>query len=157
MNGLATIRSFGWVNAYMRKAIVHLDAAQKPFYLLNAIQRWLTLVLDMTAAFLVTIMVAVAVSLRDTTDPALLGVALVHMMTLGLNLRELIIQWSTVETSLGAVSRIKNFVERTPSENMAVESKVPAADWLSRGTLEFRDVAVRHKYVIHQTKHKTLC
>lgn len=145
MNGLATIRSFGWVNAYMRKAITHLDTAQKPFYLLNAIQRWLSLVLDITIALLVTTMLAVAVSLRDATDPALLGVALVHMMTLGLNLRELIIQWSTAETSLGAVSRIKSFVERTPSENQAVETKVPASDWLSRGTLELRDVAVRHK------------
>lgn len=94
---------------------------------------------------LVTILIALAVSLRGKIDPPLLGVALVHMMTLGMNLKELIIQWSTLETSLGAVSRIKSFVDRTPPENLPTEIRVPPPDWLQRGTLELRNIAVRYK------------
>lgn len=129
-----------------------LDAAQKPWYLLNCIQRWLTLVMDLIVAALVVIMMGIAVSIRDKINPTLLGVALVQLMNLGLELKGLILQWSMLETSLGAVTRIKTFVDNTPDESLPGEDHTPTQDWLSRGTLDVQNVAIQYRYLTRNEK-----
>ncbi|TQS33828.1 hypothetical protein Golomagni_05814 [Golovinomyces magnicellulatus] len=144
INGLASIRAFNWTETYINKSFGLLDAAQKPWYLLNCIQRWLTLVMDLIVAALVVIMMGITISIRDKINPTLLGVALVQLMNLGMELKGLILQWSMLETSLGAVTRIKTFVEHTPSESLPGEDYTPAQGWLSQGTLEVQNVAIQY-------------
>ncbi|OAQ77246.1 ABC multidrug transporter [Purpureocillium lilacinum] len=144
INGLATIRAFGWVRPYVEKGMDLLDNAQKPSYLLYCIQRWLTLVLDLVVAGLTILLVASAVALRGKINPSLLGIALVNMMDLGNNLKGIVLQWSTLETSLGAVTRIKNFSENAPSESLPEENRVPSVQWPARGDLELRNVSVQY-------------
>src|SRR4051812_29482009 len=45
--GISTIRAFGWTHPNMTTSLNFLDISQKPFYLLNCIQQWLQLVLDL--------------------------------------------------------------------------------------------------------------
>ncbi|TFB04442.1 Multidrug resistance-associated protein 1 [Trichoderma ghanense] len=149
MHGLATIRAFGWTHPYSRKNLALLDSAQKPSYLLNCIQRWLTLVLDLVVAVLTVLLVVFAVVLRGKLNPSLLGVALVNMMNLGLNLKGIILAWSQLETSLGAVTRIKNFEETTPSELLPEENFVPPEEWPSRGSIEFANLSVQYDSTSH--------
>ncbi|KAJ6438338.1 ABC multidrug transporter [Purpureocillium lavendulum] len=144
IDGLATIRAFGWVRPYVEKGMAALDNAQKPSYLLYCIQRWLTLVLDLIVAALTIVLVALAVALRGKINPSLLGIALVNMMDLGSNLKGIILDWSVLETSLGAVTRIKRFTETAPSEALPEESRVPSADWPARGDLDIRGVSVQY-------------
>ncbi|KAL9471318.1 hypothetical protein ACSS6W_009259 [Trichoderma asperelloides] len=149
INGLATIRSFGWTLPYSTKTLSLLDCAQKPSYLLNCIQRWLTLVLDLVVAILTILLVVFAVTLRGKLNPALLGIALVNMMSLGLNLKGIILAWSQLETSLGAVTRIKTFEETTPSELLPHENYTPPEEWPSQGSLEFVDLSVQYDSTAH--------
>lgn len=54
LNGLVTIRAFGWTEDFQENNLRLLDASQKPYYLLFCIQQWLALVLDlMVCRFLV--------------------------------------------------------------------------------------------------------
>jgi hypothetical protein len=53
------------------------DQSQIPFYLLAAIQNWLSLVLELAVAGMITMIVGLAVGLRDKIDPGYLGLALV--------------------------------------------------------------------------------
>lgn len=122
-----------------------LDNAQKPSYLLYCIQRWLTLVLDLVVAALTLLLFTCAVVLRNKVNPSLLGIALVNMMELGNNLKGIIIQWSTLETSLGAVTRIKEFTENAPVEIQPKENVEPEAAWPSQGNLQFQDVSVQYE------------
>ncbi|KAM0479830.1 hypothetical protein ACHAPX_004407 [Trichoderma viride] len=149
INGLATIRAFGWILPYSTKSLILLDSAQKPSYLLNCIQRWLTLVLDLVVAILTILLVVFAVTLRGKLNPALLGIALVNMMNLGLNLKGIILAWSQLETSLGAVTRIKTFEETTPSELLPHENYTPPEEWPSQGSLEFIDLSVQYDSTAH--------
>lgn len=75
--GVTTIRAFGWSEAYKQKNNQLLDASQRPFYLLYAIQNWLKLVLELMIAGLVTVIVGSAVALRTKVNPGYLGLALV--------------------------------------------------------------------------------
>lgn len=123
-----------------------LDAAQKPFYLLLCIQRWLSLVLDLVVAGLTILLVGAAIALRSRVDPGLLGIGLVMMIDLGEVLSSLIQNWTLLETSLGAIARIKHFSEDTPSEErgIAADTYDQSPDWPSRGQIEFVDASITY-------------
>ncbi|KAI5461452.1 P-loop containing nucleoside triphosphate hydrolase protein [Mariannaea sp. PMI_226] len=146
IHGLATIRAFGWTQPYFDKNLSRLDNAQKPAYLLNCIQRWLALVLDLVVAMLTILLVVFAVTLRDKVNPSILGVALVNMMQLGTNMKGIILEWSTLETSLGAITRIRTFSETTPSEepSSSAESSRPTEEWPAKGELEVKNLSIRY-------------
>lgn len=144
IQGLTTIRAFGWTRSYTEKNLALLDDAQKPSYLLNCIQRWLTLVLDLVVATLTIILVVFTVKLRNKLDPSLLGLALVNMMQLGTNMKGIILYWSILETSLGAIARIKRFSETTPTERVPEESRKPSEEWLARGEVKIQNLTVRY-------------
>ncbi|GME38700.1 ABC transporter [Neofusicoccum parvum] len=80
--GIATIRAFGWTDAFRARNRQLLDDSQVPFYLLQAIQNWLRLVLELMVAGLVVILVSLAVGLRSRVDPGYLGLALVGAVRL---------------------------------------------------------------------------
>ncbi|KAL4722768.1 hypothetical protein ACLX1H_010006 [Fusarium chlamydosporum] len=146
INGLATIRAFGWTQPYTDKVLTRIDDAQKPSYLLNCIQRWLTLVLDMVVAFLTIILVIFAVTLREKINPSLLGIALVNMMRLGTNMKGIVLNWSTLETSLGAIARIRMFCSSAPSEEKPGEGTNPGESWPKGGGLEVENVDVQYEH-----------
>lgn len=76
LDGIATIRAFGWGKTSTETNLERLDASQRPHYLLYCVQRWLNLVLDLMVMFLAVVVVAMAVNLRAFTSAGLLGIAL---------------------------------------------------------------------------------
>ncbi|KAH0431618.1 ABC transporter [Colletotrichum camelliae] len=136
LQGIATIRAYGWTSNHVAKNLALLDRAQKPYYLLLCIQRWLTLVLGLTVAGLAILLTTLGVTLRSRLDAGFLGVALVSMMNLAQSLAALITFWTMLETSLGAISRVKTFSEDTPSEKPReiVDTRIPAG-WPSQGSV----------------------
>ncbi|KAK6858071.1 multidrug resistance-associated protein [Apiospora arundinis] len=140
LNGLITIRSYGWVGDYVAKNMKLLDQSQIPSYHLQCIQRWLVFVLDMIVAGLVIVTMGLAVALRTKVNPGFLGIALIQLMTLSHELTGIVQSWTMLETSIGAITRIKDFAEKTPDESAPEETDAPTADWPSRGTLKFENV-----------------
>ncbi|KUI69238.1 Multidrug resistance-associated protein 1 [Cytospora mali] len=143
--GLITIRCFGWVGVYEAINSRLLDQSQKPYYLLLCIQRWLVLVLDLVVAGLALVLVSMAVALRSHMNPGFLGLALVNMMNLSHSLTKLVQYWTNLETTLGAIARIKDFAENTPVEGLPGEDAVPDADWPSQGALRFENVSASYE------------
>lgn len=148
LSGLITVRSYSWAGTYTSKCIHLLDASQKPYYLLLCIQRWLVLVLDLVVAGLAVVIVGMAVGLRSQIDPGFLGLALVNMMSLSHALTNLVQHWTNLETSLGAIARIKDFAENTPVEGSPEESSGPLDPvWPSSGALSFEGVSASYGFV----------
>ncbi|KAI1128647.1 P-loop containing nucleoside triphosphate hydrolase protein [Nemania abortiva] len=145
LSGLVTIRAFGWTKEYTDKTSRLLDQSQKPFYLLLCIQRWLVLVLDLVVAGLAVLLVGLAVALRSRINPGLLGIALVQLTSLSHALTALVQFWTLLETSLGAISRIKDFSETTPREASAGESSEPPPSWPNHGALAFELVSASYE------------
>ncbi|KAJ5701557.1 hypothetical protein N7488_009105 [Penicillium malachiteum] len=140
--GVTTIRAFGWTYATTTRMLPILDTAQRPYYLLLCIQRWLSLVLNLIVAGLTVLLVGLSIPLRSHIDPGLLGIVLVMMMNLGLALSELIQNWTLLETSLGAISRIKDFAEQTPHEEIQAPQTQIETEWLVNGEIEFLDTSI---------------
>ncbi|CAG8022334.1 unnamed protein product [Penicillium salamii] len=141
--GVITIRAFSWTHATTCRMISMLDTAQRPYYLLLCIQRWLSLVLNLIVAGITVLLVGLSFALRTRVDAGLLGIALVLMLDLGIVLSELIQNWTLLETSLGAISRIKEFAEETPNEESnAVQSYGKLSQWPPYGEIEFVDANI---------------
>lgn len=140
LTGLSTIRGFGWQKSFLEECIHKLDVSQRPYYLLFCIQRWLNVVLDLMVAILAVILIALATSLRDSTDPGKLGVSLSAIMAFNQSLQELVTSWTAMETSLGAVARTRSFELNTASEHRSGENFVPPSEWPSRGKVEIQSV-----------------
>lgn len=137
LNGSSTIRSFLWTGHFFNESLQLLESSQRPVYLLNMAQRWLTFVLDSIVALITIIIVTVAV--MTSTKSGSTGVALTQVMSTSLILRTIILTWTRVETSLGAVSRIKSFAENTPSEHHENENRPLPLSWPEAGRIEFHD------------------
>jgi ATP-binding cassette subfamily C (CFTR/MRP) protein 1 len=137
VGGLITIRAFGWQKDLQEANYRLVDRSQKPFYLMFMIQRWLTLVLNLITMGLAVVVVGIAVGLRGSISPGFTGVALTQIISFAGYLKQTITYWTQLETSLGAVARIKQFSAETENENLEAENQEPPADWPSRGRIEY--------------------
>ncbi|OBT87528.1 hypothetical protein VE02_03750 [Pseudogymnoascus sp. 03VT05] len=140
LDGLHTIRAFGWEGAYQERNADLLNTSQKPYYHMYCIQRWLNLILDLLVAGVAVILVAIATQGRWVTSSGAIGVALNNVLGFNMSLSGLINSWTTLETSLGAISRLKNFEQETGNENQPCEVGEPPGDWPSKGAIVFENV-----------------
>lgn len=143
LNGLPVIRAFDMQEALEQRLATALDASQKPFYLLFCAQRWLGLVLNLVNMGLALILVGVTTATRGGSG-GFLGVALINLMNFGPSLSDLVNVWSTLETSLAAVERVKYFSEETPTESTE-EPVDPPPGWPQAGGIELQDVSLRYR------------
>ena len=151
LDGMSSIRAYGWTDTYMTKNLQHLDTAQKPYYLLLCIQQWLTLVLGLIVAIFTTLLTILAVMLRGRIDPGFFGLALVNMSRFCESLARFVSFWTSLETSLGAISRVKSFSEETPAEQEAEtgESAPRPPDWPVQGSLVVENWSAKYtEYVV---------
>lgn len=142
--GLPTIRAFGWSDAWLKDNHRRLDLSQKPYYLMYCIQRWLQVVLDLFVAALALLLVSFSLTMSGTTSSAAIGLALVNLIGFNQSLTMLVEEWTELETSLGAISRLKWFSKSTADENKPSEKDTPASSWPERGSVKLDHVSASY-------------
>jgi ABC-type multidrug transport system fused ATPase/permease subunit len=151
IQGISSIKAFNWGLQLQEKSDTLLNRSQRPVYMLYSIQQWLILVLDLVVGAIAVILIAVITSLRDQFSAASIGVALNIILTLNQTLANALKMWTMTETSIGAVSRVKRFIEDTPSEERCVGTPaVPQLPhpWPCEGAVEFTDMTAGYEYVL---------
>ncbi|RDK41147.1 P-loop containing nucleoside triphosphate hydrolase protein [Aspergillus phoenicis ATCC 13157] len=146
VHGVTTLRAFGMELWFQEKMHMLLNKSQGPFYMLYCIQQWLTLVMGLIVAALAVIIVATTTSLADQYNGAAVGVALGLILTFNSTLSSTLRSWTSLETSIGAVSRVQQFVQDTPREanNDLIGSVVPRALGPSQFTIEFDNITAAY-------------
>lgn len=144
LDGLVTLRAFGWQTPYQKQMRMVLTTSQRPFYTLYAIQRWLTLVLDLVISGLAVILAGIAVAVQGSLSTGLVGLALVNLISLAGNVKLLVMQWALLETSLGAVARIRAYESMTPSEVKPDEVQDVPPNWPRYGKVEIVRASTRY-------------
>lgn len=143
--GLSTIRAFGWTMAAKEENLCRLNTSQRPYYTMFCIQRWLQVILDLFTAGMALVLVTCAVMFPWTTSNGAIGLAMVNIISFEFTLSMVITQWTQLETSLGAITRLKWFIKNTPSENKQQENQEPPPGWPSRGLIELDNVTAAYK------------
>ncbi|EGR53020.1 uncharacterized protein TRIREDRAFT_54954 [Trichoderma reesei QM6a] len=145
VEGVATIRAFGWERQIENANINYLDKSQQPSYILFCLQRWLNIVLDLMIAAIATGLITLAVVLKGTTTSGQIGMALNIVLVANTTLLSLVESWTNLEISLGAIARLKNLEAETPKEDKPGENYVPVDTWPSMGEIELDNVTVAYK------------
>ncbi|KAI8176490.1 ABC transporter atnG [Colletotrichum sp. SAR 10_86] len=142
--GLRTLRAFSWRPAMLRESQTLLDASQRPYYLFFCVQRWLNVVLDLFVAGMALCLVAFALHFNNTTTKGAIGLAMVNIISFNRTLAEFIEMWTMLETSLGAITRLKYFIEHTPREDRDCEKDMPPPSWPENGKIEIANVTAAY-------------
>lgn len=127
----------------MRLNRAHLDTSQRPAYLLAVIQRWLGFALRLVVALIAVAVVSLATQLGSST--ALTGASLVTLMSFAEGLMYVVTMYTLLETSIGAVARLKGFGERVRPEGSGGggETLVPPMSW-PRGRIRLDNVSATY-------------
>ncbi|KAH9213300.1 P-loop containing nucleoside triphosphate hydrolase protein [Leptodontidium sp. 2 PMI_412] len=148
LEGISTIRAFGWEREFRDLFTEQVDDSQKPYYLMFCIQNWLPLVLDLISGGMAVTVVILAINLRHWTSAGLLGVAMNNLLSFNLSLSAVLSGWTTLETSLGAIARSKDFEAETEVEDKLYEVIKPTKDWPTQGLLEIESISAEYnKYL----------
>ena len=142
IEGLATIRAFGWQSPFNGHAIEYIDDSQRPYYLLLCIQRWLNLVLNLMVAVVGTLVITLATLIPSSTSGGYIGIALTSILGFTGALSGILQQWTVAEMQVGAVMRTRSFEKNTPCETTDDDESIePDANWPT-GELSVSDLKV---------------
>lgn len=152
VSALSTIRAFGWEMNHIKSNYKLLDTSQRPLYLLNMVQQWLALVLNLMVTGIAILLVSLTVSLRSSMG--FTAVALLNLMMFGQMLQSVINGWTLMETSICAVSRVKEFQESTPQEKFDASTELSLSkEWPAQGRLEITNLTTSYGYVFLAIKY----
>ncbi|KAF4833996.1 ABC transporter atnG [Colletotrichum tropicale] len=143
VTGVATIRAFGWQEQYQGRNYKHVDESQRPSYTQGCIQAWLTFVLNLIVAVLAVILVVIVVTWHHKFSAGSVGVSLVMIIGFSEVLARLIQSWTKLESSIGAVARVRRFVSDTETES-TVGRGTPPVNWPQTGAVTFSDVVASY-------------
>ncbi|KAJ5710362.1 multidrug resistance-associated protein [Penicillium malachiteum] len=102
-------------------------------------------VANLVSGVMAVILIAITVLLRDHFSGGAVGVALYMIMTFNQSLTQLIDTWISLETSIGAVFRVKTFMHDTPSESgLDTRSLVRPPSLFSNGGIEFINITATY-------------
>ncbi|KAJ5408595.1 P-loop containing nucleoside triphosphate hydrolase protein [Penicillium cosmopolitanum] len=144
LSGLASIRAYGWKEHYTLQNQIALDASQRPFYMLYCIQRWLSLVLDLIVAGIAVAVIAISMSLRGNSSLNMMGIALFNIVNFSGTLKMLIKEYTGLETSIGAISRIRSYVRNAKTEDLDSEVEIPPSLWPLQGDVEISNLSASY-------------
>ncbi|GJN66171.1 hypothetical protein PLICBS_000187 [Purpureocillium lilacinum] len=139
VDGAVTIRAFRWQREYLRRQYGVIDASLRPTYIQSCIQNLLGFVLDCTVAAVAAGLVATVVVWRDKFSTGSVGVSLVTVVGFSETLARLVHSWTGLESSIGAVSRVKRFVDEVPLEGTGSKQPLPRG-WPDTGSIEISEL-----------------
>ncbi|KAE8374180.1 putative ABC transporter [Aspergillus bertholletiae] len=147
LKGIATLRAFGFIPDDIQKNARLVDSSQRAAYLLLMIQEWLNLVLNLVVMVIAAVLTTLAVRLHSNS--AFAGASMYSLMTFGESLSGIVIYYTRLETSIGAIARLKTFNETVTPEDRdgpgEEEDIVPDTNWPGRGLVELRGVSARYQ------------
>lgn len=144
--GLEHIRSFRWRPPMLQRMFRALDRSQKATYYMFATQRWLELVLDLITGAIAVIIMAAAMYAKNATSPATFGLSMVALVGFGQSMGGLTQKWNTLEAALGAVSRLRSFINTTPQETTIWGGSDFQSSNLPRyGNVALRSISAKYK------------
>ncbi|KAI0839686.1 ABC multidrug transporter [Hypoxylon sp. FL0890] len=140
--GIVTLRASGFTSEDRAKNIHLLDTSQRPAYLRTMIQQWLGLVLNCVVAILAVTLTTLAVRLHSNSG--FTGASLVTLMGFGETLSGIVVFYTELETSLGAITRLKTFDKTAKTEDKDDEDIIPSEEWPQRGEIVLKGVSASY-------------
>eukprot|EP00026_Physarum_polycephalum_P000614 Phypoly_transcript_00615.p1 GENE.Phypoly_transcript_00615~~Phypoly_transcript_00615.p1 ORF type:complete len:1444 (+),score=207.64 Phypoly_transcript_00615:19-4350(+) len=145
LNGIATIRSYEMLPAFIFDNDYKIDRNMKALFVVNGIARWFAIRLELICNCIVTLAALFCILQKDTIPPSLAGLSISYAMTLIGTLSYLIKQSVDVETNIISVERIVEY-QNLPLEGSHEVSEVStSSSWPEYGGIEIKNLKVRYR------------
>ncbi|KAL2198275.1 P-loop containing nucleoside triphosphate hydrolase protein [Corynascus similis CBS 632.67] len=146
LQGIVSIRAFDRTNEFSSRNSELLNYSQRAHYMMVSVQVWLKMILDFVVTLLAILVTTLAVTFKSSTSLGFLGLALVNLISLSTSFKYLITFWANLETSIGAVARIRRFnMDVEPEEKFALPSPHPS--WPRQGGIELQHVSASYRFL----------
>ncbi|TPX11841.1 uncharacterized protein E0L32_007578 [Thyridium curvatum] len=147
IDGLETIRAFGWSPHSAKSNQRAIQLAQDPERKVMCLQVWFNFVLDMLGSTIGVIVIIAAMCRFVAMTGGELGVALNTLFITTVTLQRLIESWSTLENSLGAISRLRKLEDETSWKAEAVQGGAQDGhgNFMVKGQLHLRNVTASYQ------------
>lgn len=90
-------------------------------------------------------MIIVALSVQLHLNSAFAGALLYSLITFGENLAEIVLQWTTLKTSIGAIARLRTFCQTVRLEDNDREDEVPPEQWPQNSVVQIEGVSASYE------------
>ena len=97
---------------------------------------------DLLMAVVAILVVTLATQLN--ADSGLTGAGMVAIIAFGGFLNSLILNYVELETSIGAVNRLKSFSATTEVEDLPGEDVVPPESWPEKGKIQIKNASASY-------------
>ncbi|CAG8962085.1 hypothetical protein HYFRA_00005128 [Hymenoscyphus fraxineus] len=143
LRGISTLRAFGFLPDDVQKNAQLINSSQRPAYFLLMIQEWLNLVLDLVVMIMAVVLTTLAIQLNSNSGFA--GASLFTLINFGQNLSGIVTFYTKLETSIGAIARLKAFNETVEPEDGGEEDIIPVEQWPEKGLIELKGISAQYK------------
>ncbi|OAA42855.1 ABC transporter, transmembrane domain, type 1 [Beauveria brongniartii RCEF 3172] len=143
LDGLVTIRAFGWSESSIRLNDRLLDKSQQSSYISSMLQTWLKVMLNLCIAMVASVFVGIASRLPASTG--LVGVALVTFMSAAGMLGDFIQSYTALQTSAVALNRLKFLQDGVPPEHATEQEVSTPESWPLEGVVQLHCVSAAYK------------
>ncbi|KAG9397719.1 hypothetical protein AC1031_019163 [Aphanomyces cochlioides] len=145
LDGIHTIRAFGMTERFTLQNRRAVDTNSKILFALVGSGRWFSIRMDMAATIMITIILAVLVSLKGVISSTVAGLALTYSVVLISTIQWVIRLFDLVESAMTAVERLLHF-KTIPEEAPETTLNDPAlASWPSKGAVQFQNLKLRYR------------
>lgn len=144
LQGLQTIRAFRRETQFMKTNEGLIDQSNRAKWPLLAINRWLSVRLDIMSAFIVFVTAMVVTALLRT-DAGLAGLALTSALNLTGLMNWLIRQTTQLEVIMNSIERITEYKKHDTEKAAIVESNRPDKNWPHSGAITVKNIWVKYR------------
>jgi len=144
LQGLQTIRAFRREPQFLDTNEQLVDQSNRAKWPLYAINRWLSVRLDIMSAFIVFI-TAIVVTALLSADAGMAGLALTSALNLTGLMNWLIRQTTQLEVIMNSIERITEYKKYDTEKAAIVESNRPADNWPHSGSIVVRNIWVKYR------------
>ena len=173
LQGLVCIRAYGRQAQSQRAFVSRLNKNAKTWFWWLIVNRWFGFWLDIMCFIVLSCTAFVAVAMRSSVPPGLIGLALVYVLGLSGMFQYMMRQSTLVETYMTSVERLNHYAHRLPAEEFSMDQalrdgndraaralgaagssevatsgrlmKDVGPSWPSRGGIVLKDLRVRYR------------
>ncbi|CAB4387955.1 uncharacterized protein OCT59_001987 [Rhizophagus irregularis] len=143
ISGIATIRAFNAEDRYVKKFIERLNTSNRTTYLLHMSNRWMSIRMGSIGA-VASYLAGVFILWHYDIDAGLAGFSLSYALGFVQIVFMLVKDYTTMETSLSSVERIKEYIEMPQEPPAVIENAQLPAAWPTSGTIKVSNLTIQY-------------
>ncbi|EGG24262.1 hypothetical protein DFA_06412 [Cavenderia fasciculata] len=145
LNGATTIRAYGRVQDSIRTNHYLLDENNKSYMMLQTMNQWLGLRLDVLGNLIVFFAAFFVTVSRDTITIASIGLSISYSLSITASLNRFTLQGADLETKMNSVERINHYISGPVEAPQVIESCRPESDWPQQGGIALDNVVMSYR------------